>query len=222
MSQEIRDIAYWFVLYNCPEREKEHKNLLQTRAAHDIAHIQQQEFPKWFKEMINRLRVEESSEVTDELWSLANGPNLLVKEQFHTRDLDNRRASQNSGVLTQGDHEGKLHDFYAHLCKVLELDYICDKKVVLFQCEWYNTEASDGELLDPSENNDVFLQENITDVVAIDIDPIFRYCRDDVEFNVISAVGSLDEIMEENRDDEEDEEHNIPDVDMDPDMDYDI
>ncbi|KAF5931996.1 hypothetical protein HYC85_028167 [Camellia sinensis] len=34
--------------------------------------------------------------------------------------------------------------------------------------------------------------------------------------------GSLDEIMEENRDNEGDKEHNIPDVDMDPDMNYDI
>ena len=79
-------------------------------------------------------------------------------------------------------------------------------------------EASDGELLDLTENYDVFQQENNTDVVPIDIDPIVQYCRDDVEFIVISAVGSLDEIMEENRDDEGDEEHNIPDVDMDYDM----
>ncbi|KAG5547799.1 hypothetical protein RHGRI_013476 [Rhododendron griersonianum] len=60
--------------------------------------------------MMNRLRVEESPEATDELWSLANGPNLLVKEysgciingvRFHTREVDDR--------------------------------------LVLFQCEWYNT-----------------------------------------------------------------------------------
>ena len=84
------------------------------------------------------------------------------------------------------------------------------------------SDTSDGELLDPLENNDVFQQENITDVFPIDIDPIVWYCRDDVEFNVISIAGSLDEIMEENRDDEEDEEHNIPNVDMDLDMDYDM
>ena len=75
---------------------------------------------------------------------------------------------------------------------------------------------------DPAENNDVFQQENIIDVVPINIDPIVRYCRDDVEFNVISEVGSSDAIMEDNRDDEGDEDHNIPDVDMDPDMDYDM
>ncbi|KAL7255207.1 hypothetical protein ACSBR1_009382 [Camellia fascicularis] len=83
-------------------------------------------------------------------------------------------------------------------------------------------EASDGELSNPSENNDMFQQKTITDVVPIDIDPIVQYCRDHVEFNVISVVGSLDEIMEENRDNEGDEEHDIPDVDMDPDMDYDM
>ena len=42
-------------------------------------------------------------------------------------------------MLAHGDHKGKLHDFYDHLCKVLEFDYICGKKVVLFQCEWCNT-----------------------------------------------------------------------------------
>ena len=82
--------------------------------------------------------MEESLEATDKLWSL-NGPNLLVNEysgciinssRFHTRDLDNHRTSQNSGVLTHGDHEGKLHDFYGHLCMVLEFDYICGKNVV--------------------------------------------------------------------------------------------
>ncbi|CAL5331714.1 unnamed protein product [Camellia sinensis] len=33
-----------------------------------------EEFPRWFKERINQLRAEGSSEATDELWSLANGP----------------------------------------------------------------------------------------------------------------------------------------------------
>lgn len=97
---------------------------------------------------MNRLRVEESPEATDELWSLANGPNLLVKEysgciingiRFHTKELDDRRTSQNSGVLVRGDHEHQMHDFYGHISKVWELEYRCQNKVVLFQCEWYNT-----------------------------------------------------------------------------------
>ncbi|KAI8555251.1 hypothetical protein RHMOL_Rhmol05G0160200 [Rhododendron molle] len=83
MSQELHDIAHWFLLYNSPELEKyleEHKSMLPIRAGENITHKQRKEFPKWFKDRMNRLRVEESTEATDELWSLANGPNLLVKE----------------------------------------------------------------------------------------------------------------------------------------------
>jgi hypothetical protein len=63
---------------------------------------------------MNSLRVNGSPEATNQLWVLANGPNLLVKEysvcivngiRFHIRDLDNRRISQNSGVFVEGDHE---------------------------------------------------------------------------------------------------------------------
>jgi hypothetical protein len=94
------------------------------------------------------LRVEGSLEATDQLWSLANGPNLLVKKysasivnevRFHTRDLDNRRINQNSGVSAEGDHEGQRHDFYGHLGNIWEFEYMLHNKVVLFQCEWYNT-----------------------------------------------------------------------------------
>ncbi|XP_028114591.1 uncharacterized protein LOC114312555 [Camellia sinensis] len=151
MSRELRDIPHWFLLYNSPEIEKylqEHKNLLPIPSGQDITQIQQKEFPKWFKEYINRLRVDEAPEATEELWSLANGPNLLVKEysgcvingvRFHTKELDNRCKSQNSGVLTEGDYKGEMHEFYGHLCNIWEFEYMCQNKVVLFQCEWYNT-----------------------------------------------------------------------------------
>ena len=61
---------------------------------------------------MNRLKVNESSEATKQLRSLANGHKSHVKEytvcmvngiKFHTRDLDNRRVTQNSGVCTEVD-----------------------------------------------------------------------------------------------------------------------
>ena len=76
---------------------------------------------------MNRLKVNESPEATKQLWSLANGLKLHVKEytvcmvngvKFHIRDLDNHRVTQNSGVYTEGDHEGEMHDFYGHVCKI--------------------------------------------------------------------------------------------------------
>lgn len=242
------------------------------------------------------MREEESPEATDDLWLLANGPNLLVKEysgciingvRFHTREVDNRRKSQNSGVLTEGDHEGVMHEFYGHLRNVWELEYMCHNKVVLFQCEWYNTgntgrsrtlrtddycisidvtsrwyqydpfilpsqakqvfylndtkwgqpwqvvqrvqhrgvfdvpEVGDGEASDQPEENDVFQQENITDVVPIDIGPTVQCYRDGVEGEVVTRVRSSIEVMIENRNDEENEEYDEPDVDYDMDLDVD-
>ncbi|KAH7849967.1 hypothetical protein Vadar_025729 [Vaccinium darrowii] len=151
ISQEHRDMAHWFVLFNSPEIKKyleEHKNLVHVPNEQNITNVQRKEFPEWFKLKINRLRANKSKVATDELWSLANGPNLLVKEysgciingvRYRTREVDNRRRSQNSGVLAEGDHEGKMHNFYGHLIKVLEFEYMCQKNVILFQCEWYNT-----------------------------------------------------------------------------------
>ncbi|KAF7152381.1 hypothetical protein RHSIM_Rhsim01G0150600 [Rhododendron simsii] len=55
MSQELRDVAHWFLLYNSPELEKyleEHKNLLPIRAGESITHKQRKEFPKWFKDRV--------------------------------------------------------------------------------------------------------------------------------------------------------------------------
>ena len=97
---------------------------------------------------MNRLKVNESPKTTKKLWSLANGSKPHAKEytvcmvngvKFHTRDLDNRRVTQNSGVCTERDYEGEMHDFYGHVCKIWEFEYMFCHKVVLFQCEWYNT-----------------------------------------------------------------------------------
>nr|POE70177.1 hypothetical protein CFP56_53068 [Quercus suber] len=83
MSRELRDIAQWYLLYNCPELEPyldEYKNTLHNPTGEDITQIQRREFPKWFKERIYRLKENDSSEVTKQMWSLANGPKLLMKE----------------------------------------------------------------------------------------------------------------------------------------------
>lgn len=91
---------------------------------------------------------QKSPEATKELWSLANGPEALVNTysgcicngiRFHSIDRDNRRKSQNSGLVVEGDHEGRSLNFYGYLCKVWEMTYLYNHKVVLFQCEWFNS-----------------------------------------------------------------------------------
>ncbi|XP_075675136.1 uncharacterized protein LOC142644396 [Castanea sativa] len=268
LSRALLDTAHWYLLYNSPELEP---------------------YLKYVISYMNRLKVNESPEATKELWSLANGPKPHVKEytvcmvngvKFHTRDLDNRRVTQNSGVCTEGDHEGEMHDFYGHVCKIWELEYVVRHKVVLFQCEWYNTgtngrrrtirtdahctsidvtsrwyendpfilpsqarqvfylqdtklgelwkivqsiqhrgvfdvpEVGGGESNDNTEDSDAFQQEAIVDVVSINVeDNIIDYYMGDVETEVVLEGGT-------SRDANQNEEHDIPDVDLD--MDYDM
>ena len=100
------------------------------------------------------MRSQGSLEVNDELWSLANGPDVSVKMysgcisngiRFHTKDRDTRRKTQNSGIVVEGDHENVTMNFYGYLSKVWEMSYIFGHRVVLFQCEWFN--LSSGKMV---------------------------------------------------------------------------
>ena len=233
---------------------------------------------------MNRLKVNESPEATKQLWSLANSLKPHVKEyivcmvngvKFHTKDLDNCRVTQNSGVCTEGDHKGEMHDFYGHVCKIWELEYVFHHKVILFQCEWYNTgtngqrrtirinahcisidvtsqwyendsfilssqarqvfylqntklgkswkivqsiqhrgvfdvlKVGGGESNDNIEDSDTFQQEAIVDVAFINVeDNIIEYCLGDVETEVVLEGKT-------SRDSNQNEEHDISDVDLD-------
>ncbi|KAL7220165.1 hypothetical protein ACSBR2_013099 [Camellia fascicularis] len=81
MSQKEREMGHWFVLNNRLELDhylEHHKNLLENQGACDITKRQKEEFPKWFKEHMNQLRSQGLPEATDGLWSLANGPTVIV------------------------------------------------------------------------------------------------------------------------------------------------
>ncbi|XP_020242320.1 uncharacterized protein LOC109820573 isoform X2 [Asparagus officinalis] len=301
VSQKDLDMAQWFVLYNSPELEpflEEHKATIQNSRGHDITQIQRKEFSKWFKQHINHLRTIGSPRATDELWSLANGPDILVHlyegcicngVRFHTKDRDNRRKSQNSGLVVEGDHDGKTIDFYGYLCKVWELKYLHGVKVVLFQCEWFNTGGKNRihkdthitsidvrgrwyqndpfvlpehvkqvfyiddtklgahwkvvervqhrsvwdvpEQVHDDMLNDAFQQVETTVAVPILVEPTtnYPYYRDDIGPNIIPSADlnteyevDNDQTMEEYGDDEEDNLHNQADLDIDPDIDYDV
>ncbi|XP_028060576.1 uncharacterized protein LOC114264176 [Camellia sinensis] len=126
--------------------------------AFDIENRHRKEFPKWFKDHMNELRSQHSPEATDDMWSLANGPSGLANTysgcicngvRYHTIDRDNRRKSQNSGLVMEGEHEGQLIHFYGHLCRVWELNYLFTRRIVLFQCEWFNSGSSRTMRVEP-------------------------------------------------------------------------
>ncbi|KAF7126992.1 hypothetical protein RHSIM_Rhsim11G0003200 [Rhododendron simsii] len=273
MSQELRDVAHWFILLNSPEIEEyleygtqktvacskwTKHNQCATKSLSQVVQRESKILEILLEMQVNQLRANKSTEATDELWSLANGPNLLVKEhygcitnglRFHTREVDDHLRSQNSCVLAHGDREGKMHNYYGHLIKVWEFEYMF---FYLNDTKWGEPwqvvqlvkqrgvfdlpKVGDGEPLDSLECTDAFQQESMTSGVPIDIEGNIRFRREDAEVEVIAGVGPLHETTENLTDDEVDEEHEIigedindkageddeiSDADMDPNMEYD-
>ncbi|RVX00750.1 hypothetical protein CK203_026403 [Vitis vinifera] len=135
----------------------EHMEQLEKETNDNLFQRQKQLFPKWFANHMKILRHQGSPEATDELYSLASGPDRRVSLyhscvvngiRFHTKDRDDRHTTQNSGVLVLGDHYEDMIDFYGVLLNVVVLDYIFNNQVVLFKCEWFDTDPNKKRLQD--------------------------------------------------------------------------
>ena len=76
--------------------------------------------------------------------------------------------------------------------------------------------VGDAESNDQTEANEAFQQEAISKVVPIDVEDNVQYCKSGIEVeNIPKGLGKQ-------RDNNEDEVHNIPNSNMDLDMDYDM
>ncbi|XP_073133332.1 uncharacterized protein [Henckelia pumila] len=121
--------------------EWEHRNYLLARGVRDVEQQQEVEFPMWFRDKANEMRASGSSEVTGELYELANRSNFIAYSysgaiingvKFLVEQRDVRRTTQNSGILVPG--VGGLN-FYGVLQEVIELCYLKDCTVLMFKCK---------------------------------------------------------------------------------------
>lgn len=96
---------------------------------------------------MQELRSQKSPEATNDLYSLACGPDHRVIRyngcivngiRFHTKDKEVNLRTQNSGVVVQGCHQSKEIDFFGVLTDVIVLNYLNSNRVYLFQCDWYD------------------------------------------------------------------------------------
>lgn len=95
------------------------------------------------------MRCKGSIEATDQFYSLACGPYPVVYSysgcnvngvRYHVRTRDKNLKTQNSGVMVPGQHGGVDVDFYGVLSNVVELNYISRNWVILFKCDWFDTD----------------------------------------------------------------------------------
>jgi hypothetical protein len=102
-------------------------------------------------QQIENKREVDPESVSDDLWALADGPDLRVRTsascivngvRYSTVDREKYLLTQNSGVMTPGSHDDKDIYFYGVLKEVIELHYnSCfegRRTVVIFRCDWYN------------------------------------------------------------------------------------
>ncbi|CAN1338019.1 hypothetical protein LINPERPRIM_LOCUS37866 [Linum perenne] len=96
------------------------------------------------------------TELTLSLHSLSCSPAPCVTKytgcvingvRFHTKDHEERRKSQNSGLIVQGNHIHDIINFYGVLVDIIQLDYVRDKVVLLFKCDWYDADKQKSRIV---------------------------------------------------------------------------
>ncbi|XP_016436993.1 uncharacterized protein LOC107763084 isoform X2 [Nicotiana tabacum] len=106
-------------------------------------------FDDWFFHRIMQMRKEGNSHVSCGLYSLARGPFDGIQRfkgyeingfRFHTKQLEGNRVRQNSGVLVRGVTNGQNTNYYGVITEIVELQYFEGKRIVLFQCDWWDVD----------------------------------------------------------------------------------
>ncbi|XP_042946082.1 uncharacterized protein LOC122279468 [Carya illinoinensis] len=142
--------ANWYVLNNCEEIGQylnEHYMQISEDYSDNVDCMHAAQFPSWFKTRIQNLCVSNPGEVSEDLYALACGPDPWVASysgciingiRFHTRQREEHRRTQNSGVLVMGELGTQSVEFYGVLIDILEFRYMGWRRVYVFRCEWFD------------------------------------------------------------------------------------
>ncbi|XP_075494387.1 uncharacterized protein LOC142531977 [Primulina tabacum] len=177
--------AHQYVLFNCHHVQSyidEHRQILNLTHSglppHQIERMHSESFASWFAKHIENTNPSQDDPVSNNLKSLARGPNFIGIRyekfisngfRFHTKEVERKRKTQNCGVIVratpssyssirdQNPVSSEL-DYYGILQNVIELDYEGGRRVVLFECDW----VSKGKRLKLDE--DGFMLANFTNV----------------------------------------------------------
>ena len=97
------------------------------------------------------LQVGKMHDVNAVLYALACKPDYRVRlysacvvdgVRYHTVDREKNRKTQNSGIVSEGDHDDNVIDFYGQLKSIIKLQYNSGggvhRSVVLFRCDWFD------------------------------------------------------------------------------------
>ncbi|XP_052623770.1 uncharacterized protein LOC128129137 [Lactuca sativa] len=141
LSPEERKRLHCFVLDNC---EEVRKYIAEFKSLHPESD-EKIEFPKWFLHKVYDMQKQKSPEFNKELSALSIGVHahaftytacIVNGVRYMVLMRDAQRSTQNSGVLTEGEHKQK---YYGQLEEIIELHYPHKYSTVLFRCKWFDT-----------------------------------------------------------------------------------
>ncbi|XP_065849621.1 uncharacterized protein [Euphorbia lathyris] len=150
LSQMEFDKIQWYILNNSAEIDDYlslHKEELTRENPLNVEKRHEAEFASWFKDRVTSLHRNGSLGPKDDLYVLGLGPDRRVSKysgiivkgiRFHTLERNQRRSTQNNGVMVEGEHNSKDVNFYGILQEIIELDYLYGKRVYMFKCDWWD------------------------------------------------------------------------------------
>ncbi|KAI5328625.1 hypothetical protein L3X38_028022 [Prunus dulcis] len=149
MSIELHKAATHYVLQNCDEAlpfVQEHKNILIQSSVDNVEESHRLQFSNWISKRVTELY--NDGKVSEQMLSLARGPERRVTYypgyyisgfRFHTLQRDENKKTQNSGIMVKGENQIDDVPWHGTLVDIVELRYTEGNRVVLFNCDWYDT-----------------------------------------------------------------------------------
>ncbi|GMY26981.1 Transposase-associated domain [Fagus crenata] len=128
------------------DQESEHIKELTDINPRNVAQRHQEQFSKWFESCISNLYNSQDEQVNDQILWLARGPDPRAQVYtkycingflFRTKKAEKTLKTQNSGVVVKGDERTGYIDWFGVIKKIIALDYLGSKQIVLFKCDWF-------------------------------------------------------------------------------------
>ncbi|CAN6692617.1 unnamed protein product [Malus baccata var. baccata] len=165
------DQCHRYILNNCDEVNpfrSQHEEFLKTKHRRErltmrqIKELSKKEFPEWFKQHMNSSYNANDTLISEDLHWLANYPSRVVSRykshivhgfRFRIKSVDDKHKNQNCGVFVPANVLGAIGQVncYGRVVDMFEVKYCGPteaedrgRAVMLFKCEWVNSESPRG------------------------------------------------------------------------------
>ncbi|XP_068319542.1 uncharacterized protein [Pyrus communis] len=171
LDLNVLDQCHRYILNNCDEVSpfrRQHEEFLKTKHRREmltmrqIKELSKKEFPEWFKQHMNSRYDANDTLISQDLHWLANYPSRVVSRykshivhgfRFRIKSVDDKHKNQNCGVFVPANVPGAIGQMncYGRVVDMFEVKYCGPteagdrgRAVMLFKCEWVNSESPRG------------------------------------------------------------------------------